>query len=297
MANKAYEVITQSIIDALSKGTVPWRKEWLTSGYSPKSLSSGKNYKGTNALLLSFSAGANGYVSPWWGTYKQITERGGQVRKGEKSTPVVLWKQLKTEDTKTGADKVIPLLRYFSVFCADQVDWANGEPEYEKPVLRTETQIIESANAIVTAYTGRENLSVLAGGDRAYYTPSKDYVQMPLQSAFTSDEAYYSTLFHELGHSTGHKSRLSRDGVVENHYFGSELYSEEELVAELTAAFLCSETGIAPSTLDNSVAYIGSWLKVLQNDPKMVVKAAGKASKAADYIINGKTEKPEGGGE
>ena len=107
--NKAYEVITQSIIDALSKGTVPWRKEWLTSGYSAKSLSSGKPYKGTNALLLQFSAGANGYSSPWWGTYKQITERGGQVRKGEKSTPVVLWKQLKVEDTKTGKDKVVPM--------------------------------------------------------------------------------------------------------------------------------------------------------------------------------------------
>lgn len=291
--NKAYEVITQSIIDALGKGTVPWRKEWLTSGYSAKSLSSGKPYKGTNALLLQFSAGANGYSSPWWGTYKQITERGGQVRKGEKSTPVVLWKQLKVED-KSGKDKVVPMLRYFSVFCADQVDWADGEPTYEKPVLRTETQIIESANAIVQAYTEREKLDVRKGGDRAFYTPSKDFVQMPLQEAFISDEAYYSTLFHELGHSTGHKDRLARDGVIENHYFGSELYSEEELVAELTAAFLCSDTGIAPSTLDNSVAYIKGWLTVLQNDPKMVVKAAGKASKAADYIINGKTE---GGGE
>ena len=294
MASNAYEVITQSIIDALSKNTVPWRKEWISNGYKAKSLSSNKPYKGTNALLLAFSAQANGYSSPWWGTYKQITERGGQVRKGEKGTPVVLWKQLKTEDAKSGKEKVVPLLRYFSVFSAEQVDWEGEAPAYEKPVARTETQVIESAETLLGTYFDRESLKVVYGGDRAYYSPSKDFIGLPDRESFTTDEAFYSTAFHEAGHSTGHKTRLNRDGVVENHYFGSATYSEEELVAEFTAAFLCSETGIAPSTIENSTAYIQSWLKVLQNDPKLVVKAAGRAAKAADYIINGKEAKPEG---
>jgi antirestriction protein ArdC len=293
MANKAYEVITQSIIDALSKDTVPWRKEWISTGYKAKSLSSKKPYKGTNALLLSFSAIANGYVSPWWGTYKQIGELGGQVRKGEKSTPVVLWKQVPTEDSK-GKEKVVPLLRYFPVFNADQVDWAGEAPAYETPVARTETQIIESAENLLGNYFERESLKVVYGGDRAYYSPSKDFIGLPDRESFTTDEAFYSTAFHEAGHSTGHKTRLSRDGVIESHYFGSATYSEEELVAELTAVFLCSETGIAPSVIENSTAYIKGWLKALQDDPKLVVKAAGRASKASDYIINGKEVKPEG---
>ena len=136
------------------------------------------------------------------------------------------------------------------------------------------------------------------GGDRAFYSITSDYVQVPEIGYFTSNEAYYSTVFHELGHSTGHKTRLAREGVTEGHVFGDEIYSEEELVAEFTATFLCSETGILPSVVTNSTAYIKGWLKALKDDPKILVRASSRAQKAAEYIINGKQEETtEGEGE
>jgi antirestriction protein ArdC len=287
----AYEIVAQNIINALESGdeVAPWRKPWLAVGYKPKSLSSRKTYNGTNALLLTFSAMSNDYKSPWWGTYKQILELGGIVRKGEKGTPVVLYKQLEKE-TETGETKKFPIMRYFTVFSAEQADWEAGAPEYETIAERDSIEINAHAERIISGYLGRETLTFTEGGDRAYYSPSKDLVNLPLRGHFTGDDEYYSTYFHELAHSTGHESRLNREGVIEGHAFGSELYSEEELVAELTAAFLSGETGILPSTVNNSTAYIKSWLTALKSDPKMLVKAAGRAYKAAHYISEGKVE-------
>ena len=294
MADKAnaYEIVAQTIIKALESGDVaPWRKPWVSNGYKAKSLSSRKTYKGTNAWLLAVSAMSNGYNSPWWGTYKQITELGGSVRKGEKGTPVVLYKQVEKE-TETGDTKKFGIMRYFTVFSAEQADWEEGKaPAYETATARTEVETNEYAEQIINGYFDRNpELTFSFGGDRAYYSPKKDFVALPDRKSFASDGEFYSTFFHELGHSTGHADRLNREGIVENHYFGSELYSEEELVAELTAAFLSGETGILPTTVNNSTAYIQSWLKVLKNDPKMVVKAASKAQKAADLIIGTPTE-------
>lgn len=288
-----YEAVAQTIISQLEKGIAPWRKEWVSSGYTALSLSTKRPYRGTNAFLLSFSAMANGYASPHWGTYKQIAAIGGQVRKGEKSTPVVLWKQLKVEDEATGKEKVVPMLRSFNVFNAEQCDWENGAPEYEKPAARDNVQIIESAQNVLNSYLQREATLQFntKQSDRAFYSPVQDSITMPLMELFTSDEAFYATAFHEAAHSTGHATRLAREGVTENHYFGDPTYSEEELVAEFTAAFLCGHTGLAPSVIDNSAAYIKSWLKVLQNDPKVLVRATSRAQKAADYILN---VKPEG---
>lgn len=283
----AYEIVAQSIIASLEAGNIPaWRKEWASTGVYPTSLSSKKQYRGTNQILLMFSTMANGYTSKWWGTYKQMETLGGKVRKGEKATPVVLWKPYETTD-KDGKAKKGAMMRYFSVFNAEQADWEESTmPVTEKPEARTEVRKIEEAQAILDAYFAREDApSLTFGGDRAFYSPSKDAIQLPEQEAFTSDEAFYSTAFHEAGHSTGHKSRLSREGVIEAHYFGDAIYSEEELVAELTATFLCAETGIAPSTIENSTAYIAGWLKVLKSDPKVLVKSAGRAQKASDYIL------------
>ena len=282
----AYEIVAQSIITSLEAGNIPaWRKEWATTGVYPTSLSSKKQYRGTNQMLLMFSTMANGYTSKWWGTYKQIEALGGTIIKGSKATPIVLWKPYETTD-KDGNPKKGAMMRYFSVFCADQAEWDGGMPETEKPEARTEARKIEEAQAILDAYFAREGAPSLAyGGDRAYYSPSKDAIQLPEQTAFTNDEAFYSTAYHEAGHSTGHKSRLSREGITEAHYFGDAVYSEEELVAELTATFLCAETGIAPSTIENSTAYIAGWLKVLKSDPKVLVKSASRAQKASDYIL------------
>jgi antirestriction protein ArdC len=289
MAN-AYEIVAQTIIKQLEEGTAPWRKGWVSSGYKPLSLSSKKRYNGINHWLLSFSAEANGYNSPWWGTFKQVKELGGIVRKGEKGTPVVLWKQVDSEDSD-GKEKKAVIMRYFTVFNADQADWETGAPKYEKPLARPQVEIIAKAQEVMDNYFERElALSLKFGGDRAFYSPRLDSITLPEQSAFTSDDEFYATAFHEIAHSTGHESRLAREGVIENHYFGSELYSEEELVAEFSSAFLSSETGIAPSTLDNSASYIASWLKVLKNDPKMLIKAVGRAQKVANYVL-------EGGGE
>ena len=294
MSKTAYEVVAQSIISQLEKDVAPWRKEWLSRGYKPTSMSSKKQYKGMNFMLLAFQAMDKGYESPWWGTFKQISERGGVVTKGEKGTPVVLWKQFDTENAD-GETKKAVVMRYFTVFNSEQATWEEAEaPAYEKHITRDDAEIIEDAQRILDDYFAREKAPKLAfGGDRAYYSPSRDAIQLPHHGDFVSDSSFYATAFHEMGHSTGHKSRLNRDGIVENHYFGSELYSEEELVAEFTSAFLCSETGVLPETLDNSTAYIKSWLKVLKNDPKMLVKAVGRAQKATNLILGVEPEKAD----
>jgi hypothetical protein len=287
MSKNSYEIVAQSIIAQLENNVAPWRKEWVATGYTPMSLSSKKGYRGINYWLLSFAAMGNGYESPWWGTYKQISELGGSVLKGSKGTPVVLWKQFDTKDAD-GNDKKAVVMRYFTVFNAEQAEWLNGAPAFAESDKRSSVEVIESAQKILDDYFARESVSLAFGGDRAYYSPSRDAIQLPTQESFTSDEAFYATAFHEVGHSTGHKTRLNREGVVENHYFGSELYSEEELVAEFTSAFLSSETGVLPSTIENSTAYIQGWLKALKKDPKILVKAVGRAQKASAYILEGK---------
>jgi len=290
----AYEVVAQTIIDQLAEGTAPWRKEWVASGYVPKSLSSRKRYNGINHWLLSFSAYAKGYNSPWWGTYKQITELGGNVIKGEKGTPVVLWRQLETEDAD-GKPKKAVVMRYFTVFNAEQAEWEKGAPKYEAPFSRPDFEIIEGAQRVVGDYFGREGAPKLSyDGDRAFYSPLTDSITLPERTKFTTDHGFYATSFHEIAHSTGHKNRLNREGVVEGHGFGSARYSEEELVAEFTAAFLSAETGILPETLDNSASYVASWYKVLKNDPKLLVKAVARAQKSADYVLNRKATETEG---
>jgi antirestriction protein ArdC len=285
MGTNAYEVVAQTIIKQLEEGTAPWRKPWVANGYTPLSLSSKKAYRGANYWLLSFAAMGAGYNSPWWGTFKQIKEMGGTVRKGEKGTPVVLWREVESE-TAEGELKKAVLLRYFTVFNAEQADWEEEAPAYDKPAVREKAEVCLNASAVVSGYLGADNSPTLAtGGDRAYYRPSTDHINVPKQNSFLLEEEYYATLFHEFAHSTGHKDRLNREGVVEGHRFGDELYSEEELIAEFTSAFLCSHTGIAPITLDNSASYIASWHRALKNDPKVLIKAISKAQKASDYIL------------
>jgi hypothetical protein len=276
-----YEKITESIVAMLEGGTIPWRKPWDASGLAPTSLSTGKNYRGINHMILGMMGMIGKYETPYWGTYKQIAGRKGQIRKGEKATAITLWKPFERENAD--GDKVKSFfMTTYNVFNIDQADWDNGGKP-EMPELKEHNAIAE-AEAMVTAYLA-DGPGLNPNGDAAYYAPSLDTVTMPPMGTFHDVEGYYSTLFHELTHSTGHASRLNREGITEGHRFGDADYSKEELVAEMGAAFLCSAVGIAPDAhLENSASYIKSWLRALKDDPKMIVQAAGKAQKAADLV-------------
>ncbi|MFQ5589573.1 MAG: ArdC family protein [Phycisphaerae bacterium] len=273
----AYDKITSRVIELLEQGTVPWHKTW-TGDSMPRNAVSNKSYRGMNVFLLM----AAGYTSPYWLTYKQATELGGCVRKGEKAMPVVFWKRIMVED-KDDPDntKCVPLLRYYSVFNVDQCNDIDM-PTTETP--KREHNPIQDAEAIVAGMPNRPEIR--HGGGRACYRPSLDMVSMPPADRFETGSAYYNVLFHELTHATGHKDRLNRNGCIEGAAFGSHTYSREELVAEMGAAFLCGHAGLLTATIDNSAAYIANWLERLRNDRKLVVTAAAQAQKASDFILD-----------
>lgn len=280
-----YTVVTDRIIAALEAGTVPWRKPWRSiGGVQPTSLSTGKPYRGINSWILSLESMTQGYVSPYWVTFKQAQARGGSVRRGEKGTQVVLWKPMEKVDPDTGETKRTFLLRYFTVFNTDQCDGVDTPEIQAAPEDRVP---IDEAEQLVRSWTSRPEIS--HGGNRACYSPLLDKVSMPQSGQFNSDESYYVTLFHELAHSTGHPSRLARTSLVDPKPFGSEDYSKEELIAEMASAYLCAEVGIE-NDLDQSAAYIASWLKVLKNDRKLLVDAAAAAQKATDLVTEARRE-------
>ncbi len=287
-AADVYQIVTDKVLAMLEAGTVPWRKPWTsTGGGSPVSMSSGKTYRGINPFLLICTSMAEGYTSPWWGTYDHITKLGGQVRKGQESTLVVLWKRgtkiVTDEATKEEVTRAWAVLRYFLVFNADQAD---GLPDKYKAATVTESdsEPIEVCDALTAAY--ESTLASLAyGGDRAFYSPGRDHVQVPTIKSFANPAEFYSTKFHELTHSSGHSSRLRREGIIESHFFGDELYSREELIAEMGAAMLCGVAGVEQTTLANSASYLGHWMHVLRGDTKIVVAAAAAAQRAADLIL------------
>jgi len=271
-----YEIITEKIIERLESGDIPWHKPWTGDDW-PKNLISKKEYRGINVFLL----GCQKYSNPYWVTYKQAKQVGGNVKKGEKSSIIVFWKQIKVKDP-VDPEKLIPMLRYYRVFNIEQCE---GIDLKKIPVseVNHDFQSIDACEKTINDMQNKPNIE--HGENKAYYRPSTDIVNMPKKENFVNEEFYYSVLFHEIGHSTGHKSRLDRKNF-ETGCFGSETYTKEELVAEMTAAFMCGCHKIENKTLDNSAAYIKSWLRKLKNDPKMVVLAAAQAQKAADYILN-----------
>jgi antirestriction protein ArdC len=278
-----YAIITERVIALLQQGVVPWQKPWHGGEKMPRNLVSKKEYRGVNVFLLH----AISYESPFWLTYKQSHELGGNVRRGEKACPVVFWKWLDVDDMASGERKRVPFLRYYSVFNVAQCDGIEAHlPKSEEP--KRDHNPIETAEAVVSVMPRRPEIK--HGLDRAFYSPSGDFVGMPSPERFRSGEEYYSVLFHELTHATGHESRLSRKGVSasdgEWSAFGSTPYAKEELVAEMGAAFLCGHAGIVERILENSAAYVQGWLNRLKDDPKLVVQAAAQAQKAADFILN-----------
>jgi antirestriction protein ArdC len=237
MSTTVYEIITTQIIAQLEKGVVSWR-----TGL-PKNLISGKVYRGINLFRLSM-VNEEHFV-----TRKQDEELGGRIRC--KGFPVVFWKMLERETQKSGEIERIPLLRYYKVYPVSGVDGL------EVPATNTETVApIDAAEDVVRTMTNPP--AIRYGGRGACYFPSRDEVQMPEMQSFIDGEEFYSTLFHELAHSTGHETRLDCEGVTTNWAFGSHYYSDEELIAEMTSSFLCGFAGIGQKTMPNSAAGSGS---------------------------------------
>lgn len=282
MKKSVAEIITQQIIDCLEEGNIPWRKPWNGEANAPKNLITGKPYRGINAFLLA----CTGFSSPYYLTFKQVQDKRDQVKEGARSFPVVFWSSISAEDRETGDEKSIPFMRYYRVFNVEQTTL----PVPELPQVERNFTAIEEAERIIDAMPMRPEIRT--GEAKAYYVPAYDYINMPRKKLFHGDAEYYSTLFHELGHSTGHSSRLARKGVMESSYYGSHEYSKEELVAEMTAAFLCGECGIASQTISNSAAYVRGWIKALKNkdNKNLVIAAASAAQKAYDYFLDRRPE-------
>ena len=274
----AYERITDRIIALLEHGTSPWHKPWNARTGMPRNLVTKKPYRGINVFLLL----AMNYNSPFWLTFRQAVQLGGTVRKGEKSCPVVFWKPLEVEDEQSDEERTIPLLRYYHVFNTAQCDGLGDTPSVARSAAAPET-LCAKPEAIVTSMPHPP--AIKHGYACAYYSPSDDEVGLPDQERFVSRESYYSTLFHELIHSTGHQSRLNRPLTFISGY-GRDPYCKEELIAEMGAAFLCAHAEIVETTIRNSAAYIDGWLKQLRRDKTLVVQAAAQAQKAADFILD-----------
>lgn len=278
-----YQTVTDQIVAMLEAGVVPWRSPILgrSAAGHPKNLNTGKPYRGVNVFLLAFTAYAKGYGSSYWMTFNQAKQRGGNVRKGEKSSMVVFWKQYETIDKDSGEPVKVPVLRYYNVFNAEQMDGIEIPDAVKYTPL--DFHPIDEAEKIVAGYEGAPTLTH-DGGHQAYYNPQGDSVHMPEKTRFSTVEEYYSTLFHELSHSTGHKTRIDRNEGMKPSPFGSADYGKEELVAEMSAAFLCSHAGIHPTVIGNQAAYLDGWLKVIKADKKLVISAAGQAQRSADWI-------------
>lgn len=271
-----YQIITDEIIKKLDEGVVPWRQPWK-NGMMPMNFVSKRPYSGINAFLLWCSE----YDSPYWLTFKQCSDLGGKVKKGEHGTMVVYWKvsdyKAKNEDGKIEEKKGF-LLRYFRVFNTEQCEGLTMPKEEPRVVNH-----LSECEKIIKGY--KKAPTVIIAGSRASYSPKLDEVHMPPRKDFESDEAFYATLFHEFTHSTGHEKRLKREGIMEQHFFGDAVYSKEELIAEFGSAFLCGTAGIAPSTLIASASYIKHWKEALKADNKMLISAASKAQKATEHIL------------
>lgn len=288
MARKRRDIhqeVTDRIIELLDHGTVPWRNPIQTAGGSfwPKNLQSGKQYRGINVFLLAMQQWESGYSSNWWLTFKQARSREGTVRKGEKSSMVIFWKQIEKEDPETGEEITLPVLKHYHVFNVEQCDGIEAPEALTSGSAQEPFEPLAAAEEIVRGYA---NGPVIEWGrGKAAYLPTEDRVVIPKPEVFEDRESYYCTLFHELSHSTGHSSRLDRGLDTKLAPFGSPDYSREELVAEMSAAFLSATAGISPPTIEQSAAYIDNWRRVLKSDKRVVVTAAGLAQKSADLIL------------
>lgn len=286
-----YQRITNFVIEQLEQGNIVWQRGWNKLGF-PKNIISNHVYQGWNVFLLNFITMYYSYKTPYFLTYVQATAAGGKIRRGQTGIPVVWWATLEDKDKVTEVNGKMQAQTYrvpkcHTVFNIDQTHGIEF-PKVEK-LLRSHSGKLQACEDIINNMPDRPGIK--HGGDRAYYDRAADCITLPKEEIFHSDEAYYKTKLHELAHSTGHIKRLNREELVKSDGLGNELYSKEELTAELTAAFLCAVCDIEQQTIVNSAAYIQGWLKVLQNDKRLILKAAAQAQAAANYILNIQDEK------
>jgi len=270
------QLITDKIIASLEAGVVPWRKTWTLSGL-PQNLISRKKYRGVNILLLSLLE----YPLSYFLTYRQAIQLGGSVKKGEHGHFVVFVKRIEIEDKVTKEKVLKPFLRYYKVFNVAQCE---GIPEDKIPQVKRPNNPIQECELIIENMPLRP--SVLTGNYIPHYDPVSDSIGLPTLTDFNRSEDYYSTLFHELIHSTGHQSRLNREDITDGSSFGSETYSKEELTAEFGTCLLKAHAGFEEPVGDNNVSYLKSWLKQLRNDNRFIVHASSQAQRAVDFILN-----------
>lgn len=279
MKKSVYKIITERIIEQLENGVIPWKKPWSGTHSGAYNRISNKPYSLLNQMILKHDGE--------YATFKQWSDLGGKIRKGEKAEVVTFWKIQPIEEENEDGEKVIrqiPILKYFNVFHISQVDGV--EPKEQLKI--SDLEPIEKAEKIKTEYMNRERLKIFEKvTNKAFYTPTFDYIEVPCKEQYQNIEEFYSTLFHEMIHSTGHKNRLNRPDMQGIVRYGSEKYSKEELTAELGSAMIINILGIeTEKSFKNSSGYIQDWLQVLKNDNKFIVSASSKAEKAVKYILN-----------
>lgn len=274
-----YQIVTDRIIALLEEGTVPWKQPWTDTGI-PANLISKRPYRGINLwLLLSLQYERNVFI-----TWDQLKKIGGSVKQGEHGNVVIYWKvPPKKEDGTDGEqEKKTPILRYYKVFNIAQC--RDLPANLVEPFAAVAHEPVLECEALITAMPQCPEIRFKE--QQAYYHVVEDYINMPKRKSFKSPETYYATLFHELVHSTGEEKRLNRKSIIEMSELGSDMYSIEELIAELGSAYLCSFTGIMDKNIKSSAAYIKGWLKQLKDDKRFIVQASGQAQRAVDFILN-----------
>ncbi len=281
-----YSEVTGKIIAELEAGRLPWVQPWGASGTGaavglPRNAATGRRYSGINVLILWGAVIERGYSGQTWLTFRQTLGLGGNVRKGERGTTVVYADRFVPEAERERADRdgdepsAIPFLKRFTVFNTDQCEGLPDTIASAAPPVPAGL-ILPQAEALI----GASGADIRIGGDRAFYSVVGDFIQVPPPQAYFEPVNWHRTALHELGHWSGAAQRLARDLSGD---FGSTSYAKEELVAEMTAAFLCASLGIVPTV--RHADYIGSWLEVLRDDDRAIIRAASAASKAADYLL------------
>lgn len=282
-----YDIITKQIIKAMENGVGGWQRGWTIgaengiNGLSPANATTGKTYTGINRLILSLTMHEMGYKENFWVTYKQAEAEGWQVAKGQKGTMLTFYGSAEKDPQANKAQDEKEYYRFINAFTVFNVGQLEG---YEAKATITPKPTTAENNEILKRIIANTDVTILPeGGNEAFYIPSADAIQMPPRAAFTSQSAYGGTLAHEFIHSTKKPERCDRD--YKSQYDSKEAYAREELVAELGAAFLCSEMNCISETLENHACYINSWIQLLKKDDQAIFKACAAAQKATDFIM------------
>lgn len=289
-AKNVYEEVTEKIVKLLEEGVCPWKnmiKPKKGENSFPTNIKSKKPYRGINWWILLCSS----YQSQTWGTFNQLKDSGYQVKKGEKATKVIFWKILDLDKELENGNfekEKIPLLKSYYVFNVEQCESIVKEAATQEIVQKIDCEIEDCEKIISLFPLGMPHIE--NAPNKAFYNRIQDVICIPNQSDYEKKEEYYQTLFHEYIHCTGHKSRLNRESLLAYNFSGDDMYSQEELIAELGASFLSAFSGILTKTIVNSASYLQNWIKVLKGDSKLIFKASSQAQKAVDYLMNVKFE-------